>query len=310
MYLTDYYLDEFANTSISGSPPTRRALLYEMFRYLILGTGTGTPAVTDTTMFNEYVRTDTTFVEDTDDSVVDTTNNLLIFDVTESFVWTNTTGSGVAFTEIGFSKANTGAISAHDLLRSDPTNPASSAITLNVDDGEQVQVYLNRTFEIPFPVLTTEEIIIGNGSGGFGVAGKTGVGDVDVQKGIYFASSATSIGNFLRDFLFWSNNTAHTTTNIFWYYDNTPDSITRNAGFSQNSGILQATRTWSAYSAGSKTRELEITIGTGTGNATWNAMLFGSSTYGFLIDFINPAGIEKTTLIQTKVYLDVSWDRA
>lgn len=318
MSLTDYFMDNFPNWAWS-TPPTGRGQGYLSHTFLVLGTGTGTPAESDTGMFSEIggggLRSSTVFGSLVEDHLVDTTNDLLVMDYTEGYVYTNATGGGLALTEIGFARASTGAISYHDLLRSDPTNPASSSITLNVANGEQVQAFNNRVVSIAFPAFTTSEIFIDDGSGNPGADGKGGSGSpnglYDVQKGIYFSTTAASIPGFFNNVVFrWDNNTAHTASvtssaNV----DTGGDSITRTSGFTNESSAT-AVRLWEAYVGGTYTRKVEWVLDTSKLNAVWSAVLFGqSSLYGFMIDFTNPTTLEKTSLQEVRVTFDISWSR-
>lgn len=317
MPLTNFFMDEFANWAWS-TPPTGRGYGYLGHTFLVLGTGTGTPAETDTGMFSEIggggLRSSTVFGSLVEDHLVDTTNDLLVMDYTEGYVYTNATGGGLALTEIGFARASTGSISYHDLLRSDPTNPASSAITLNVSNGEQVQVYNNRTLSVAWPAFTTSEIFIDDGSGNPGADGKGGSGSpnglYDVQKGLYYTGSAASIPFMLAGYFFsHDNNTAHTKSGGSVYVDTTGDSITRNSGFSQDGGGSLGSRAFSLYVSGTYTRKLTHTITTALLNSTWNAVLLGGSAYGYMIDFTNPTGLDKTSLQETRIALDITWSR-
>lgn len=315
MPLTDYYLDELANTGFTNSS-TIRNFGYLMFAFCRIGTGSGAPSTSDLTLTAEIAGSsfNTSLGNFVDDSVIDTVGNEIIYDTTEGYVWTNSTGSGKAITEIGFSKTISGSLSYRDLLRSDPTNPASSAITLNVDNGEQLQVFNNRVYTLSFPALATDEIFIDDGSGNPAVAGKASDGLHDVSMGVYCAASAASVSSLFFYMLDWTNNSAHTKGTTYFSWDESGDTPTRNSGYSSDTPAthITATNNWDAYVSSSHQRTRRIALGTTQGNADWQAILFGvdSTSIGFLINFTNPTTLTKTSLIEAEVATTVSWARA
>lgn len=116
-------------------------------RYAAFGTGSTTPAVTDTTLDAQVGdRTDSQGgFSDVTNGGTDAGTGTIWYESTFTRVFNIT--SNVNATEWGLAPATVGSLSVRDLFRADPNDPMSSPITLTLEDGDQLQLVITLRVE-------------------------------------------------------------------------------------------------------------------------------------------------------------------
>lgn len=306
--ITDAALDVITTVdgAKNGTAGTNRGYGYKLFERCAIGDGTGTPTQGDTAMFNEVVRLPTASsggFDEVEVSTLDTTNNLLIYDSTEYHVWNPTVAGNIR--EIGFF-TSAGTMTYHDLVRTVPTDPNSTATTVPYDAGDQVQVILHRKIQHAWEEIARTINIAG-------LPGKDTLGNHDINE--FFCTTTSSNYQIYMISNFWPienasspNLGAKTVTDV---------AVTRNSVGSGGSTVQGATDgTWSSYVNGSHERDLVTKFTTAEANAVniYTLAQYAANMTSIIawwaIDFVNPAFIVKDSNHELIVTTTLSWDRA
>lgn len=309
--ITNFGLDQYAEHSGNANAAA--------YSFLVVGNATGTPAVTDTTMFAEVAQSNSSGgFSGSELSETDLANNVIRHTSGLVRVYDNNSGSGVNLTEIGFRRTSGESLTYHDLIRDDPTNPASPAATITIEDGEQLQVYYDVIYELEFPPLASQTIFVDNGAGigTKGVEGKDGLGNIDVSVGVYFTGSgATDYSRILAYTNAGSNDSAYNRSMSLFAITASDVTVTRNSGITSGIWASHSGDTaMDAYVAGTFTRQGTFTLPTSSLNNTWYCIVLGFFTggavpLGFVVDFVNPTTFVKNSDAVFTMTLQWDWDR-
>lgn len=237
-----------------------------------VGTGTGTPAFTDTSLGNEIGLSDgspskSTTREASPDWYTETS-------ITYNFALGSVVGN---ITEVGVSTTNTGNLFSRALFKDELGNPVS--ITVLSDEQLRV-VYTLRAYAPSGDILDT-------------VDGQ----DITIRPASFnnvsfgWLAEATNYSTTLADFRLLFNN------------------ITSAEGAPNTSGALNATSiTWSSYTSGSFTRDLTLSWNTSVGDgSTYKGVYLVKSSHRWQVG-ISP-GVVKTDENILDIVLRFSWAR-
>ena len=302
--ITDYGMDQVAAVA-SSQPSISHAYFERWHRYTAIGTGSSTPAQTDVALEAEVARTqdnggfqrDEVFEADASANVVRfRSTTYRVFNISASYNLTeyghfiNSSGSNAVF---------------RDLFRQDPNDPNSTAITISVQDGDQLQIIKTFIIEIPWTEETKTVTISGIGD----VAG-TQVFGVSSNADIYLRYTFTSL---------WPGETSYQRA---WWFDGPVTAGRADELPSSSLGDIPNDSDWvngtaDPYTPGSHIRRKRFKWETSEGNTEWYGWCFGGydlysntprrASFRFIFD--TQPGFTKADTHTLEIWLDVSWAR-
>lgn len=286
-------VDARAGTSLNNFSDTAFTL---PFTYAAFGTGSTEPSATDTTLDNQVGSrsNNTGGFTVSNDAGLDANTNTIWYEVTFPRVLAIT--SNVNATEWGLASGATGNLSVRDLFRADPNDPESSPITLTLEDGDQLQLWVTLRVEAAWEMQPASFVI--TGTAGNDTNG-THDGFASVTSG---ASSALGqIGGALA--AAWpggAHNSGAAPNGYVWRITDDPTEVPVNGNVT-GSGI--GTFAQLAYSAGTYYRDYTVTVPTSDGNGDhygWNAGSHagggqGSASAGYRFVLEDPPILTKTS---------------
>ena len=300
--ITNFGLDAVAQVDAAGY--AGYPYFYRWSRYTAIGTGTTSPAQTDTALANEIARTASSGnFSATEQYVRDITNNKLRAVITEYRVFDFTNSYNL--TEFGHFTQSSGANCVfRDLFRQDPNNPNSTPVVISVQSGDQLQIIKTVVIEVPW-LETTYSIII------TGMAGKDGNGTHDVV-GTAFATLDYHVkyvicllwpGGFLNNF------------HGYLYPITTPgQSTARDTSVYVSRGRYAMTA--DTYTNRSYTRTKRYKFTTSEGNGTIYGFAIdpyesnsNDATLGYKMLFLNPSSITKASTHTLEMVFRMTWGR-
>lgn len=269
------------------------------------------PQATDLNIGTEKMRTSSTGgFSRTSTAIRDPNTNRVGVSIERAYVFNITTELNI--TKYGYVPLSSGGnFSWIDLMRVDPDDPESSPVTLNLVDGDQLQLWQTFTVTVPWSVDLESFVITG-------APGKDGAGTHDAYCGFYAAGSALSGGGTegyiagLISLLFWPA----ATSGRGCYAISAPANAARDAAIGSSSGgSAGSTSVRAPYVSGSYFRDKVFKFTTARGNITMTGINLqaGSSTvgsYGFKIVFSNPSTFVKANTHELTLTFRVSWQEA
>lgn len=263
------------------------------------GTGTTAPDVSQTTLVSEAARSGSdggfpvsiTYLRDTSANVFRATViNTRVFNITGS----------VNATEYGWTPASTsGVFTWRDLFRDDPNNPASTPVTLSLQNGDQLQIIMTQIVEIPW--LTVSESFT-----------MTGFGTVNGQATFYGTTDALITAVSIMN-AFWPGGSAQS---VLLRSVTAAASTARDTGLSALLGAANApVLTSDAYTDGDYFRTRRATFGTSgaVGNLTAVAIAPGVVNTTAAINhgykFVFDSAFTKASTHTLELVHRVEWER-
>lgn len=298
--ITNFGLDAVAKVDSAGY--AGHPDFHDWSRYTAIGTGTTSPAQTDTALANEIARTESSGnFGATEQYVRDITNNKLRAVITEYRVFDFTNSYNL--TEFGHFTQSTGANCVfRDLFRQDPNNPNSTPVVISVQSGDQLQIIKTVVIEVPW-LETTYSIII------TGMAGKDGNGTHDVV-GTAFTTLDYYVRGAIR--LLWPGGFSNNFHGYLHPITTPGQSTARDTSVRVSDGYAMTADT---YINGSYTRTKRYKFTTSEGNGTIYGFAidpYDSSTdsdYGYKMLFLNPSSITKASTHTLEMVFRMTWGR-
>lgn len=132
----------------------------QWIEWAAFGTGSTAPAPTDTALASEVDRSNNYGgFNNVTTGGLDASNNLIWAEVTFTRVFT--VSGNVNATEWGLAYTSSSALSVRDLFRADPLNPASSPITLTLEDGDELQLVVTLRVQADWQYAAKSFVITG-----------------------------------------------------------------------------------------------------------------------------------------------------
>lgn len=286
-------VDARAGLSLNSFPNSAFTL---PFTYAAFGTGSTEPSATDTTLDAQVgPRSNSTGgFATSNDAGLDANTNTIWYEVTFPLVLAIT--SNVNATEWGLAAGATSNLSVRDLFRSDPNDPGSSPISLTLEDGDQLQLWVTLRIEAAWELQPASFVITGT-------AGNDTNGTHDGFASVTSGASSTlaQIGGALA--AAWPggvHNAGSAPGGYAWRITDDSAEVPVNSNVS---GASLASLTAHAYSAGTYFRDFTITIATNAGNGDhygWNVGSHpsggqGSASAGYRFVLDDPPLLTKTS---------------
>ena len=284
--ITDYGLDAVAAVNSPSS----------WINYTAVGTGSTAPSQADTALEAEVARTSSSGgFSGTKQVVQDATGNKLRYEATSYRVFNFT--SSYNLTEYGhFTGSSGGNAVFRDLFRQDPNDPNSQAVTISVQNGDQLQIIRTLVIEVPWEEVTTTQVLTVPGGSDISLPGTQTVGIKTSYSGLAE----------LFEYVLWPG----ATTSRFYLLDPGVDSSrTTGAG----SFIVYGSASEDAYVSGSYTRRRRRTFTTAEANQQiggW-AISYSNRYNNYCFKFvIDPnTNFTKSNTHTLEILFDVSWSR-
>lgn len=280
-FLTDSGLDNFGTNPISyGAWP---ATSNSYVNYLAVASGSITPSTTTTSVVSQVGNrsySDGGFVESENSTtesnrIKDTLTFRRVIDFTAD---QNLTHWGL------FTNSSGGNVSFVDLFRTDPNDSGSSAITLSMQSGDQLQMtFAHITYLDPF-LPTTATMDIDN----------NGTATTPPGKKTWFAG-----GSFAYSYAF----LAFLGSGEFRLYSSITDSVS-----DTGTSLAYKSGTGPSYTPGNYYKEKEVTFSTSEGNGSIKGFGFAYSSHGGF-KFVLDTSITKASTETLKLTFRSSWAR-
>lgn len=293
--------------SLTGSSaPTSGS---EWMAYAAISEDSAEPLASDTNIGTEKARTNSTGGFGYSATAIrDPNTNRLGLSVERVYVFNIT--SSMNITKYGYVPLSSGGnFSWIDLMRVDPDDPGSAPVTLNLVDGDQLQLWRTLTITVPWSVDLEQFVITGT-------LGNDGVGTHDAYCGFYASGDSisdstteTSIATIIR-YLFWP------TQNRGCYAISGTPNATRDAAIgSSTGGSAGSISTLDTYTSGTYYRDKVFKFTTAQGNITMTGINLQSGSvvaggYGFKIVFDDPNTFVKANTHELTLTFRVSWQEA
>lgn len=268
------------------------------------------PQATDLNIGTEKMRTNSTGgFSRTSTAIRDPNTNRVGVSIERAYVFNIT--SAMNITKYGYVPVSSGGnFSWIDLMRVDPDDPESSPVTLNLVDGDQLQLWCTLTITVPWSVDLESFVITG-------APGKDGAGTHDAYCGFYAAGSDLTGGNagsiaILIGSLFWPGDPSSQGC----YAIAAPANAARDATIGSSTGGSSGSNSVSApYTSGTYVRDKVFKFTTSQGNITMTGINLQASTtsvgsYGFKIVFDDPSTFVKANTHELTLTFRVSWQEA
>jgi len=269
------------------------------------------PQATDFNIGTEKMRTNSTGGFSRPATAIrDPNTNRVGLSLERAFVFNIT--SAMNITKYGYVPVSSGGnFSWIDLMRVDPDDPESSPVTLNLVDGDQLQLWCTLTITVPWSVDLESFVITG-------APGKDGAGTHDAWCGFYAASSTLGTGTGGDDFI------AAMIGWLFWpgasggrgcYAIFAPANAARDAAIGPFGGGSGSTSVSAAYVSGTYVRDKVFKFTTAQGNITMTGINLQSGvgsvgSCGFKIVFDDPSTFTKANTHELTLTFRVSWQEA
>ena len=302
--------NNFAGSSTADSSGT------QWLAYAAISEDSTEPQATDLNIGTEKMRTNSTggFTR-TATAIRDPGTNRLGLSIERAYVFNIT--SSMNITKYGYVPVSSGGnFSWIDLMRVDPDDPESAPVTLNLVDGDQLQLWCTLTITVPWSVDLESFVITG-------APGKDGVGTHDAYCGFFAANDTlgsmsgndSSILNLIRT-VFWP-----TGQNQLLYTSQASPNSARDAALGPNTayGFSAANCTLATYVSGTYYRDKLFKLTTAEGNATLTAVSITAaggtlvrpdSAHGFKVVFSDPSTFVKANTHELTLTFRVSWQEA
>lgn len=265
------------------------------------------PQATDLNIGTEKMRTNSTGgFSRTATAIRDPNTNRVGISIERAYVFNIT--SSMNITKYGYVPVPSGGnFSWIDLMRVDPDDPESAPVTLNLVDGDQLQLWCTLTITVPWSVDLESFVITG-------APGKDGAGTHDAYCGFYASGNSlaettpndTSIATLIK-YLFWP------TQNRGCYAISGTPNATRDAAIgSSTGGSAGSDSTLAAYTSGTYYRDKVFRFTTAQGNITMTGINLRAGVtfvgdYGFKIVFDDPSTFTKANTHELTLTFRVSW---
>jgi len=292
--ITDYGMD--AVTSVDSNHSSNYEYFEKWHRYTAVGTGSTAPSQSDVALEAEVARTDSTGgfpLEGVAEQ--DATANRQRYKTTTYRVFDFTSSYNLA--EYGHFTSSSGSNAVfRDLFRQDPNDPNSAAITISVQDGDQLQIIKTFIIEIPWEAVAKTITI-------------TGIGDL---PGTHVAASVST--GWVRELIraLWPGENSSSLVALPLKQAVSTDRTTQ----LHNSDIGDSVNcTKDAYTSGSYTIRLRAKFETSQNNFDWYGWCAGGfnnvnveyASIRFITD-AHPA-FTKADTHTLELVLDTSWAR-
>lgn len=274
----------------SGTPPNESYPYFCRFiRYAAFGTGSTEPSAEQTTLDAQVgSRTlDRGGFSNSANAGLDAENNLIWYESTFTRVFNIT--SAVNAAEWGLSAESTGNLSVRDLFREDPNDPDSDAVTISLDEGDQLQLVVTLRVEAAWEYESKSFVI--TGTAGNDAAG-THTGNATVSSGA--STTESSIRNALQAVWPGGPNSSGGGLRVV---TSDQSGVAKNQDTS--SAAASASLSAESYTPGSYYRDHTGTFTTAQANAdhyawfvTWATS--GVTSVGYRFILTNPATLTKT----------------
>lgn len=286
-----------ASNDISGS---------QWLAYAAISEDSADPLATDVNIGTEKARTNSTGgFSRTATAIRDPNTNRLGLSIERAYVFDIT--SSMNITKYGYVPLSAGGnFSWIDLTRVDPNDPMSAPVTLNLVDGDQLQLWQTFTVTVPWSVDLEQFVITGT-------VGNDAAGTHDAYCGFFAVSDSISEGSA------GTQSIARIINGIFWptmtkgieAFSETP-SVARDAAPASGSATSGSTCTLATYTSGNYYRDKVFKFTTAQGNITMTALGIqssnsSSSQYGFKIVFDDPSTFTKANTHELTLTFRVSW---
>lgn len=253
-------------------------------QYAAFGTSSSAPAATDTSLGSQ-VGSRSINRGGFSNSVsvgADDTNDVIYYEATFTRVFS--IGSNVNATEWGLAPATTGNLSVRELFRADPLDNGSSAVTLTLENGDELQLVVTLRVQADWEYASKSFTITGIGS----VTGDT-----------TFSAGGSATGQNIRNALRqgWPGETGTLFTNSYdiAVFLSSQASVSKSANLS-GSNAVATTGSHDSYTPGNFYRDLSVTFSTSEGNGTVYALCKGSTSgIGYRFILTSPASFTKAS---------------
>ena len=283
-------------TSVDSNDSTGIMYFEKWHRYTAIGTGSTAPAQTDIGLEAEVARTSSTGgFSGTDTEELDATANKARYVTTTYRVFNFT--SSYNLTEYGHFTGSSGSNAVfRDLFRQDPNDPNSAAITISVQDGDQLQIIKTFILEVAWEAASKTVDV-------------TGIGNITGTQ-VLGVQSASWLKNLLRT-LWPGENPAY--LKVFALDETVPTD--RGAQLPGSALSSQKSCTQDDYTSGTYTRRRKAKFETSDANHDWYGWCAGGfnstnaqyASLRFVTD-TQPA-FTKADTHTLELWLDVSWAR-
>lgn len=282
--ITNYGLDSYGLHWLNGIFPISRG----MRSYCAVGTGSGAPAFTNTTLGNEVQRTTSNggFPTSFNDSVT-TSGDTLIYKsyVVRHFVFSNPYN----LTEYGFFDTSSGGnVTIRELFRDSGNNP----IQISVLENKQLKLEHEITLKVERTLVNSSFVFTELDQGRVPTGNNI---TVNTQERV-FGTSASIFSDLLAP---------NSSTTLL--YVNTPG---QSIGINDSVSVtVVGSMSVQPYSLGSRKREKQTTLTTSSGNATFYGLAFSGGTSGYKIIFTSPTSLTKDNIHELEITFRVRWAR-
>lgn len=279
-----------ADSGSGTSPNEAHPYFCQFIQYAAFGTGSTEPSPEQTTLDAQVGSRSNSrggFSNSTN-AGLDAENNLIWYEATFTRVFNIT--SAVNATEWGLSAGSTSNLSVRDLFREDPNDPDSDAVTISLDEGDQLQLVVTLRVEAAWEYETKSFVI--TGTAGNDAAG-THTGNATVSTGA--STTESSIREALR--AVWPGGGASSTSGGLRVVTSDQSSVAKNQDTS--SAAASVSLSAESYTPGSFYRDYTGMFTTAQANAdhyAWFVTLAisGSTGVGYRFILTNPATLTKT----------------
>ena len=292
--ITDYGMD--AVPTVDAYRTGDHAWFEKWHMYTAVGTGSTAPAQSDVALVAEVARTSSNggFARN-EESGTDATANTVWFRSTTYRVFNFT--SAYNLTEFGHFRNSSGANAVYrELFRQDPNDPNSQAITISVQNGDQLQII--KTFELTADWNNLAKTVTLTVPGGT---------DISMPGTQGWGGNHTFLENMLA--ALWPGHTTGYITSLHGTQSTDRTQVIN------TSGTVPKSITRDTYTSGTYTRRYRAMYQTADANTAWSgwAFVWNSSTafmtpsFRFVFDTADSFTKQNTHTLE--LYLDVSWSR-